>query len=82
MSYDLAKPLAPQVDREMARLLWEKMGQAYDADRVERIAVDARNVMDEGFPADFAFSEAYFLELTMYGDPQVKQSVGLMGLVA
>lgn len=78
--YDFSKPLAPQVDREMARLLWAGLGYEHDDERVERIAQDAREIIDEGFPAVFAFPEAYYSEIAIYGDPKATpfEIIGLL----
>lgn len=82
MDYDLNQPLEPQIDRELARLLCEKLGHQFESERVERIAKDARDIINQGFSPHFAFSEAYHTELDMYGDPQSKcQPIGLMNVL-
>lgn len=79
MTYDLEQPLAPQVDLEMARLLWRRMGHTTNPERERRIALDARDIINQGFPAAFAFPEAYSLELLLYGDPDCQNRiVGLL----
>lgn len=81
MTYDLSKPLAPQVDREMAEQISVKLGFNLDADRLDRIAKDARAIFGElGCSMAFAFGEAFDMEILLYGDPHApkQQFIGLV----
>lgn len=70
MNYDLSKPLAPQVDREMAEQISVKLGYELESVRLDRIATGARSICDElGCSMGDAFAEAFNVEILLYGDP-------------
>lgn len=62
--------LEHEIDKDFAKELCANMGYFLLPERIERIAVAARQTMKQGVPASSAFAEALEVDLLMYGDPK------------
>lgn len=60
----------------VAAALVKKLGYSWHPERVERIAIDMAESINEGVPARWALTNAFSLELDMYGDGSITNPIG------
>lgn len=69
------------LSREFASELTKRMGYEFNAERITRIADEAREAIKAGATACEAYAHAVDTELVMYGDPNSKVvPTGILGI--